>query len=281
MVQPATVIGWHRKLAAYLHTLKSQKYKTKRFTPQEVKQLVIQMDSDNPLWGAEKIRGALLNLGIRRAKLTIQRILEPNKRPTPPKVTQNWRTFLKNHAPHIWATDYFTVTTAAFKQLYVMVVLHIETRKIVHWNVTDHPTAQWSYHQILQATWDNQPPRYLICDRDSKFANEFSENVEKRLNIEIIRTPYRSPKANSFAERLVGTLRRECLDHFIPFGQSHLRSILAEFIEYYNRFRPHQGINQQIPIQFGSLPDPPSLTQPIGCKPILNGLHHRYYREAA
>jgi hypothetical protein len=143
------------------------------------------MDYDNPLWGAEKIRGELLKLGIRRAKLTIQRILEPGKRPTPPKVTQNWRTFLKNHAPYIWATDYFTVTTATFKQLYVMV------------------------------------------------------------------------------------------------GQTHLRKILTEFIDYYNRFRPHQGIGQQIPIQFGSRPDPLLPSQPIRCKPILNGLHHHYFREAA
>jgi transposase InsO family protein len=224
----------------------------------------------------------LLKIGIKISKSTIQIIVSPLRHLRPPKGHQSWKTFLRNHAAQIWATDFFTVSTDTFKQLYLLVVIALDTREILAWNVTDHPSTDWTYRQILQATWDHNPPSYIICDRDTKFGKEFQQRLQTELAIKVKQTPFRSPQANSFAERLVETLRRECLGHFIPFGQTHLRKILGEFIECYNQFRPHQGIDQQTPLQFGSPPVPPLPSQPIRCKPILNGLHHHYYfREAA
>jgi len=237
------------------------------------------MYRENKSWGAEKIRGELLKLRIQLGKRTIQKIIEPILRPSSPKQQQNWSTFLKNHSPYLWAADFLTVPTIAFKQIYILVILHLHTRKIIHFNVTEHPTAEWTYLQVLQATWDHPAPRYFLCDRDNKFGGSFKKDLEDRLKTKLLRTPYRAPRANAFAERLVGTLRRECLDHFIFFAENHLRKVLNEYVEYYNHFRPHQGIAQQIPAP--RTEDFDAESGPIHSRPILNGLHHHYYRQAA
>ncbi|MCI0605258.1 transposase [bacterium] len=149
---------------------------------------------------------------------------------------------------------------------------------------TQHPTADWSCQQILQATWDHPAPKYIVCDRDNKFGGSFSKNLKDRLNIELLRTPYRTPTANSHCERLIGTLRRECTDHFIFFGEKHLRIVLKEYVDYYNNLRPHQGIGQQIPARYDPArtePAPASSDGQVRSRPIFNGLRHHYYREVA
>ncbi|MCI0413528.1 integrase core domain-containing protein [bacterium] len=283
IVNADSVPRWHRRIAGWIHGIKSRPKKRKPRTNQEIRDLIRKMYREN-VCGAEAIRGELLKLGIRRAKLTIQRILEPIQRSPSPKQKQNWATFIKNHLPYIWSADFFTVPTASFKQIYILVIMHIQTRQILYWNVTEHPSADWSYQQVLQATWDRPAPKYLICDRDNKFGGSFAKNLKDCLNIEILRTPYRTPKANSHCERLNGTLRRECTDHFIFFAENHLRNVLKEYIDYYNNFRPHQGILQHIPAKYDLQKTEPVAScndGPIRSRPILNGLRHHYYREAA
>jgi len=228
--------------------------------------------------GAERIRGVLLNLGIRLAKSSIQKIIRPLRKNPDPRRSQNWRTFFQNHAPEIWATDFFDVVTVGFKQLYVFVVFSIHTREILHWNVTQHPTAQWTYQQVLQSTWSGQSPRFLLADRDAKYGYRFRQILKENLGIQLLQTPYRAPKANAFIERCIGSIRRECLDHFLIFGENHLRKVLGEYVDYYNNCRPHQGIHHRIPAK--DYTDPPSPAGQIHCRAYLNGLHHFYCRVA-
>ncbi len=282
IMKPDTLLRWHKKIWKLLWKFKSRfQRKRKARVSEETARLVRSMASENNTWGAKRIRGELLKVAIKLSKRTIQRLIRPVRKSHDPNRSQNWKTFLKNHAPHIWSCDFFTVTTAAFKQLYVFVILSIHTREILHWNVTEHPTAEWTYEQVLQATWDRTAPQYLICDRDGKYGTHFTENIKKRLNIKLIRTPYKAPKANSFCERLIGSMRRECLDHFLIFNEKHLRAVLAEYVSFYQDCRPHQGINQQIPAN-QLLEQPPAASEGrIDSRPILNGLHHHYHRQAA
>lgn len=277
--KPATVIGWHRRLArSFWRWYSKAKTKPKVRISQETKELVRQLASANRLWGAEKIRGELLKIAIKLSKPTILKIIRPLRKELNQLRSQNWSTFLKNHAPHIWAADFFTATTIGFKQFYVFVIMAIHSRKILHFAITDHPTSDWTYRQVLQTTWDHPAPRYLLIDRDNKYSGTFRQNLKNNLGIKVLRTPYKAPKANAFCERLIGSIRRECLDHFIVFCQKHLRKILIEYVDYYNHSRPHQGIDQRIPNSPDSESPP---TGSIRCRPVLNGLHHHYYRKAA
>jgi putative transposase len=279
LVQVDTVLRWQRDLYKRVWRTFSR-FKSKRTTrlPQEVRALVIRIATDNKTWGAERIRGVLLNLGIRVAKSSIQKIIRPLRKNPDPKRSQNWRTFLRNHAPEIWATDFFDVVTVGFKQLYVFVVFSIHTREIVHWNLTEHPTARWTYQQILQSSWVRKSPRFLLADRDSKYGHCFKQILKKNLGIQLLQTPYRAPKANAFIERCIGSIRRECLDHFLIFGENHLREVLCEYVDYYNNCRPHQSMSHRIPAKHEI--DPPSPKGEIRSRAFLNGLHHFYYRAA-
>ncbi|MCI0417335.1 integrase [bacterium] len=208
LVQVDTVLRWQRHLYKKVWKAFSRiRAKTTTRIAQEVRQLVIQIATDNKTWGAERIRGVLLNLGIRLAKSSIQKIIRPLRKNPDPKRSQNWRTFLSNHAPEIWATDFFDVVTVGFKQLYVLVVFSIHTREIIHWNVTEHPTAQWTYQQVLQSTWIRKSPRFLLADRDSKYGYRFKQILKQNLGIQLLQTPFRAPKANAFIERCIGSVR--------------------------------------------------------------------------
>ena len=185
-----------------------------------------------------------------------------------------WRTFLANHAHHLWAADLFTVPTLTFKTLYVLVFIAHGRRELVHVNVTANPTATWVWRQIIEATpWSNKP-RHLLRDRDAVYGHDFRQRA-RRIGIDSSATPVRSPRANAVAERVIGTLRRECLDHMIVLDEHHLLSVLREFVAYYNSDRPHRTLGLQTPEL-----RPRRTTGPIGSRPVLNGLHHVYERVA-
>jgi putative transposase len=209
----------------------------------EIRELIATMASANRLWGTERIRGELLKLGIVVSSRSIRRYRRPRSSRPP---SQSWRTFLANHAQAIWAADLFVVQTLTFQTLYVIFFISHRSRQLVHFEVTAHPTAAWVWRQLIEATpWDRKP-RYLIHDRDRVWGADFGQRASG-LAIKSLRTPIRAPRANSIAERWVGTARRECLDHLIPISERHLRWVLAEFVDYYNHDRPHRSLGLQAP----------------------------------
>ena len=231
--------------------------------------LIKQMSLENPLWGAPRIHGELLKLGLRVAQSTVAKymITRDNKPPG-----QSWWTFLRNHMPEIAAMDLFVVPTLSFTLLYGFIIVRLDRRELVWTAVTNSPTAEWIARQITEAfPWDGAPA-YLVHDRD----RVFSSIVIRRLRAMGIRDKPiapRSPWQNGFAERLIGSIRRECLDHVIVFGEAHLRRILRSYADYYNEVRTHRSLNKDAPMHR------PVLT--IGnlkSRPILGGLHHHYVR---
>jgi transposase InsO family protein len=237
----------------------------------EVRDLIARMARENPAWGAERIRGELLKLGIAVSKATVQRYRRRGPARSP---TQTWRTFLRNHRPSIWAADLLTVQTLTFRTLYVLVFVSHGRRELVHVNVTASPTAAWMWRQLVAATPWGRTPRYLVRDRDAVYGRDRVPRA-RGLGIETLLTPIRAPRANAIAERLVGTLRRECLDHLVVINEAHLRAILAEFARFYNRERPHRTLRLETPE-----PVARSTTGPIRGSPALGGLHRVYERAA-
>ena len=232
------------------------------------------MAKGNRLWGAERIRGELLKLDIHVAKATIQkylRLARPARSPS-----QTWSTFLKNHAQAVWACDFLPVIDLFFRPLYLFVIVELGSRRVIHFNVTRHPTDAWIAQQLREATPFGQTPRFLIRDRDSKFGEAFSR-VAKGSSIEVLKTPYRAPKANALCERFLGSMRRECLDHFLIWGERQLYRVIEAYVRYFNQARPHQGLNQKIPEESISVEEE-SRTGKIIAFPVLNGLHHDYRR---
>ncbi|MEO8288201.1 MAG: integrase core domain-containing protein [Chloroflexota bacterium] len=253
------------------------------------------MAIENRLWGAERIRGELLKLEIRISKRTIQKYMCRVRRPSPSgrKPNQNWSTFLHNHAHQLWACDWYfgcaefrPVYDLIFRPLFLFSIIELGTRRVMHFGVTRSPTDEWTAQQLREATPYGETPRFLIRDNDSKFGATFSR-VAKASGIEVLRTPYRTPKANAFCERLLGSVRRECLDHILVLSERHLHSVIKEYVGYYNSARPHQGIGQAIP---NGTPAPLSASQPLPAAngangkvigfPVLGGLHHDYRRAA-
>jgi putative transposase len=193
-----------------------------------------------------------------------------------PKTTkQRWKTFLKNHSSQIVSADFLVVPTITFRLFYVLVFLSHDRRRIIHFNVTAHPTSHWCAQQLRNAFSHHQPPRFLLRDRDAKFGELFTETVTA-LGIDPLLTAYRSPWQNGYAERLIGSIRRECLDHFIILNEMHLRGILQEYVRYYNAKRTHLGIGKDSPE-----PREVQVNGEIDGVAVLNGLHHFYYRRAA
>jgi len=232
------------------------------------------MAKENQLWGAERIRGELLKLGIEVSKRTIQRYMPKDRSLT--SSSQSWATFLKNQASGIWACDFTIVTDWLFRQWCVFVVMELKTRRIVYTGVTKYPTDEWTAQQLREATpWGNGP-KYLIRDRDSKYAAHFSA-VAVSSGIKELKTPYRTPQANGVCERYMGSLRRECLDHVLIHNEKHLEQVTTEYTTYFNQERPHQGIGQRIPDQY-ELPRSKPTSGRIISKAILGGLHHSYSR---
>jgi transposase InsO family protein len=231
------------------------------------------MSQANPLWGAPRIHGELLKLGIEVSQATVSKYMVRYRKPP----SQSWQAFLKNHAKDIVSVDFFTVPTATFRVLFVFLVLSNERRRIVHSNVTDSPTAAWTGQQIVNAfPWDTVP-RYLLRDRDGKFGEEFIHRVEN-LGIDQVLIAASSPWQNPYVERVIGSIRRECLDHTIIFNEKHLRRVLKEYFRYYHECRTHLGLEKDCPM---TRPVQPPESGPISSEPMVGGLHHRYFRQAA
>jgi transposase InsO family protein len=239
--------------------------------------LIERMARENPLWGAERIRGELLKLNIKVAKRTIQKYMQAVR--SKPPSGQSWSTFLKTHGQDIWACDFVPVVTLFFKTLHAFVIVHHESRRVVHVAVTDHPTDAWITQQVRDATPFEEKPKFLICDNDKRYGPMF-ERVAQASGIEVVHTPYAAPCANAICERFVGSLRRECLDHMLVIGELQLIRVLKEYGTYFNPARPHQGIAQQLPASTVSPPGEANAGK-VMAFPVLNRLHHDYRQAAA
>jgi transposase InsO family protein len=231
------------------------------------------MQSDNVGWGAPRIHGELLKLGIEISQATVSKYMACH--PKPP--SQTWRTFLENHVADLVSIDFFTVPTATFRVLYVFVVLRHDRREIVHFNVTEHPTARWTAQQIVEAFPIDTAPRYLLRDRDAIYGKTVQQRI-KSLAIEDVLTAPRSPWQNPFVERVIGSIRRDCLDHIIVLNERHLRRVLREYFSYYHGCRTHLSLNKDSPKP--RTVQPPALGDVVAF-PLVGGLHHRYGRSAA
>ena len=273
IVQPDTVLGWHRAGWRLYWRWRSNAGRGRPKVPAEVRTLIYRMSLENAQWGAPRIHGELLKLGYDICESTIAKYMV--LRPGPP--TQTWQTFLRNHMAEVVAIDFFTVPTMTFKTLYVFLVLSLDRRRVVHFNVTANPTAAWTSLQLIQAFPFDSAPRYLIRDRDGVYGRAVVDALEM-MGIEQIVTAPRSPWQNGYCERVIGTIRRECLDHVIVIGEKHLQRVLKEYLAYYHESRTHLGLEKDSP--------EPRQVQgpgvgPVASNPVLGGLHHHYYREAA
>ena len=274
IVKPETVIGWHRKGFRLFWTWKSLRRKSGRPPlSREIRDLIRRMSRENPLWGAPRIHGELLKLGFEVSEAAVSKYL--TRHPKPP--SQTWRTFLENHVGCLVSIDFFVVPTAAFTLLFVFIVLRHERRRIVHFGVTAHPTAAWAAQQITEAfPWDTMP-RHMIRDRDAVYGSKVRARV-KAMGIEEVVTAPRSPWQNPYVERVIGSIRRECLDHVIVLNERHLRRILTSYLDYYHGSRTHLSLGKDTP---DGRPVQPAGSGKIVALPQLGGLHHRYERLAA
>jgi putative transposase len=235
-----------------------------------LRQLIHQLARENPRWGVVRIVGELRALGYAVSARTVRRYRQRALRRPP---SQSWRTFLHNHASEIWAVDLFTVQTFTLRTVYALVLITHGRRRVIHANVTRHPTARWIWRQVVEATpWAAQP-RYLIRDHDRSYGKDFIQHAA-RIGITTIVTPIRAPNANAVAERVIGTLRRECLDHMIVLNERHLLRLLREYVEHYNRKRPHRSLALDSPD--GRAPQPIPQSGRVVSRSVLGGLHHEY-----
>jgi transposase InsO family protein len=272
VVQPATVIGWHRRGFRLFWTWKSRRRTGRLGVSHEVRDLIRTLSTANPLWGAPRIHGELQKLGISVSHSTVAKYMR--RHPHPP--SQARRTFLTNHAHQITATDFFVVPTVTFRLLFVLVMLAHDRRRIVHVAVTDHPTVAWTAQQLRNAFPEDQAPGYLLHDRDGAFAAV--DNTVAGLHIQAVRTAPRAPWQNAYAERVIGSIRRECLDHVIVVNETGLRHVLAGYVAYYMRSRTHLALAKDSPL--------PRAVHSVSAgrivsTPEVGGLHHRYDRVAA
>ena len=238
-----------------------------------MKALIRKMSLSNPGWGAPRIHGELLRLGIDIEETSISKYMVRHRKPP----SQTWRTFLENHLHQLVAVDFFVVPTSTFRILFVFVVLAHDRRRILHCNVTVHPAAEWTAQQIREAFPWEAAPRFLLRDRDGIYGKAFRD-CAAAMDIEEIRIAPRSPWQNRYVERLIGSIRRECLDHVIVFNERSLRRILRSYFAYHQRWRTHLALGKDAPITRKI--QPPKLGQVIEI-PEVGGLHHRYVRQAA
>jgi putative transposase len=273
IVQPATVLAWHRRGLQLYWRWKSRPNPVGRpKLDAEIRDLIRRMAKENPTWGRRRVRAELALLGYEVAELTVAKYMHRmSPRPSP-----TWRAFLATHARDIVAVDFFLVPTLTFRLLFVFVVLRHDRRELLHLNVTDHPSAVWTAQQIIEAFPEETAPRYLLRDRDAIYGDEFARRVEGMGIREVLTAP-RAPWQNPFAERVIGSIRRECLDHFLILNDAHLRRLLRAYVAYYNGSRPHQALENNSPIPRNV--QPPSRGR-IRALPEVGGLHHRYQRVA-
>jgi len=271
IVRPETVVAWHRKGFRLYWTWKSRKRSVGR--PQidyELRDLIRKMCEANPLWGAPKIHGELLKLGIEISETTVSKYMVRRRKPR----SQTWRAFLDNHVRDLVSADFFVVPTAVFRVLFVFVVLRHDRREVVHFNVTAHPTAVWTGHQLTEAfPWDSAP-RYLLHDRDAIYGYEFQRRI-RSMGIREVRTARRSPWQNPYVERVIGSIRRECLNHVVVLNERHLRKVLRSYLDYYHESRTHLSLEKDCPVPRAV--HPPDQGNVVGL-PMVGGLHHRYVR---
>src|ERR1700720_1601213 len=274
LVKPATVLQWHRKgFRLYWRWKSGSGHPGRPKTPRETRDLIRKMSIANPLWGAPRIHGELLKLGIVVSQATVGRYMP--WRPAVPSPT--WRSFLRNHMSETTAVDMFVVVTARFRLLYALVVLGHERRKVIHFDVTQNPTQGWLARQITEAfPWDTAP-RFLLRDLDASYGQTFRDRVQAMAIEEVVTAP-RSPWQNAYVERVIGSIRRECLDHVIVFDERHLRRVLSAYFEYHHHSRTHLSLAKDCPEP--RLIQPPS-TGTVVAFPQVGGLHHRYERRAA
>jgi len=277
IVQPETLLRWHRLGFQLFWKYKSRAASLTPRISQETVALIKQMARDNRLWGAERIRGELLKLGIHVCKRTIQKHMRFVRTTRPHG--QTWKTFLHTHVQQIWACDFLPVTDLFFCSLFAFFIVELKSRKVIHVGVTRSPTDAWTAQQLREATPYGQGPKYLIRDRDSKFGPCFAR-VAATSSIKILKTPYHGPRANAICERFLGSVRRECLDHLFILQEKQLQRVLHAYVEYFNQARPHQGIRQQIPDMYGESVPLDHQGGKILALPVLGGLHRDYRRSA-
>ena len=272
VVQPETVIRWHRQGCRLYWRWKSRSRCGRPKLDTEIRALIRRMSRDNPTWGRRRIRSELRLLGYEVAELTVAKYMVRGRKPP----SQGWRVFLKNHSREIAAIDFFTVVTLNFRILICFVVLRHHQRTVVHFNVTSHPTARWTAQQIVEAFPYQTAPRYLLRDRDGIYSPYFADRV-RGMDIEEVLIAPRSPWQSPYVERMIGSIRRECLDHVLVINEAHLRRVLREYFAYYHDSRPHQSLD-------GNAPRPREIEPPsqgrIIAEPQIGGLHHRYRRAA-
>ena len=283
IVKPVTLIRWHRQGFRLFWRWKSKPGRPP--LPRDLQALIRRMALENPTWGQERIANELLlKLGLRVSPRTVRKYMPghcvggPGKRGQ----SQRWSTFIRNHAKGIVACDFCVAVTATFRILYVFVMIEHASRRLLHVNVTAHPTAPWTIQQFREAIPADHPYRILIHDRDTIFSKDVDQGV-RHMGLHVVKTPVRTPVANAICERLIGTLRRECLDFVIPLNDRHLYGILKEWVTHYNEGRPHMSLGPGIPQPILALPVAlqaqrhwlPS-GQDVVSRPILNGLHHDY-----
>ena len=268
IVQPETVIRWHRAGFRLYWRWKSRSRGGRPRVPLEIRRLIREMSLANRHWGAPRIHGELLKLGIDVAQSTVAKYMAKGGRGR----SQTWKTFLSNHAAGIGAMDFLIVPTVGFKLLFVLVILRHQRRRLISLAVTTNPTAEWIARQITEAFPWNEAPDYLIRDRDGAYGRAVTSRLAA-MGIRDHPTAARSPWQNGYAERLIGSIRRECLDHIVVFGEAHLRRILAAYAGYYNKVRTHLSLFKDSPVQ-----RPVQRSGQISARPILGGLHHQYCR---
>jgi transposase InsO family protein len=274
LVKPATVIQWNRKgFRLYWRWRSRSRHLGRPKTSTQIRDLIRQMSSANPLWGAPRIHGELLKLGIEVSQATVGRYM-----PWRPKLpSPTWRTFLRNHMFDMAAVDMFVVATSTFQLLYALIVLGHDRRRVIHFEVTPNPTQIWLARQMTEAfPWDTAP-RYLVRDRDASYGQAFRDRV-RAMGITEVVTAARSPWQNAYVERIIGSIRRECLDHVIIFDERHLRGVLSSYFHYYHKTRTHLSLDKDCP---ETRPVHRPAAGKIIAFPEVCGLHHRYERRAA
>jgi transposase InsO family protein len=268
VVRPETVVRWHRAGFRAYWRWKSRPRSGRPKVSFEIRHLIRDMSLANPLWGAPRIHGELLKLGIDIGQTSVAKYMARRRRPP----SQGWSTFLRNHADGIAAMDLFVVPTISFRLLYGLLILRHDRRRILWLGATTHPTAEWIARQLIEACGWKQAPHYLVHDRDRSYGEVFLRRV-RAMGIRDRPTSPRSPWQNGYAERLIGSIRRECIDHVVVLGERHLRHVLLSYQQYYNETRTHLSLDKDAPI--------PRAVEAIGhilSRPVLGGLHHQYVR---
>jgi putative transposase len=286
VVEPQTLIRWHRQGFRLFWRWRSTPGRPP--IPLDLQALIRRMACENPTWGEERVANELwLKLGLRVSPRTVRKYLpkhlDRGRRKRAP--SQGWRTFVRNHAQAIIACDFCAVVTATFRLLHVFVVIEHASRRLLHVNVTAHPTAAWTQQQLREAIPSDHRYRFLIHDRDAIFSQAFNQSIH-HLGLRVLKTPPQTPQANAICERVLGTLRRECLDFMIPLTATHLQGILKEWVPHYNAGRPHVALGPGFPQPPSSLPVPPQRHRHwlpeylrVISHAILGGLHQEYWLE--